>query len=259
MSLVRQLAGRVTSFLYDLSFRWMTREKGRSKSLWFAHKAWDEILKKNWRDAVFFARVATTCDSTLPEGYLMLGLAYARAGHPARAREAYAQGARLAPEDPRFPAHLGELELSLHRIVEAEAAYQRAIELKPDEPGWLLNLASALRQQGRLDEAVALLETACQLAPNHARVFGALGAIRILQEDFGAAVEALSKATLHEPSLAQAHGDLAFALTRLDRWQQALEEARIAAELDPTSESLQQLLQAVKQGLEIYERQQDTS
>lgn len=76
-----------------------------------------------------------------PQGWLLLGHILKTRREFAKAREAYAQGARLAPRDPMFPHHCGLVDEDLNRYESAIVEYRRALQLDP-------NLIPAVAQLG---------------------------------------------------------------------------------------------------------------
>ncbi|HET7556811.1 MAG TPA: tetratricopeptide repeat protein, partial [Rhodanobacteraceae bacterium] len=67
-----------------------------------------------------------------PQGWLLLGHIHKTRREFAKAREAYAQGARIAPADPMFPHHCGLVDEDLHRYESALVEYTRALKLAPN-------------------------------------------------------------------------------------------------------------------------------
>ncbi|HET9835346.1 MAG TPA: tetratricopeptide repeat protein [Rhodanobacteraceae bacterium] len=65
----------------------------------------------------------------VPEGWLLLGHIHKARREFAKARDAYAQGARLAPRDPIFPHHCGLADEDLNRFESALVEYTRTLEL----------------------------------------------------------------------------------------------------------------------------------
>lgn len=249
MRVLRSLVAKLANAIEEFALRSLTRKMGRSKAAWFVEKARTELDKARWKDAAFFARVAIGSDPTLPSGYLLLAFAYMRSGDHTRVREVLREGSSIAPEDPRFAAYLGDLEWDLGHWIEAEEAYRRAIALqggKLVDSNWMLNLALAVRQLGREDEAISLLEDLRQTDPGFTRGIRALAAVHIQRNDYTRAVSLLRETVEREPSLAAAHYDLAYALASLSKWEEALEEARKAVQLDPEDVDSRRLLRAVE-------------
>ena len=77
----------------------------------------------------------------IPQAWLLLGHIHKARREFARAREAYAEGARLAPDDPMFPHHCGLVDEELGRFESASVEYGRALKRAP-------NLIPAIAQLG---------------------------------------------------------------------------------------------------------------
>jgi predicted O-linked N-acetylglucosamine transferase (SPINDLY family) len=67
----------------------------------------------------------------VPHAWLLLGHIHKARREFAKARDAYAQGARLAPRDPIFPHHCGLVDEDLNRYESALVEYSRTLELDP--------------------------------------------------------------------------------------------------------------------------------
>ena len=81
-----------------------------------------------------------------PEGLLLLGHALAAQGRHADAAAAYAQGARAAPADARFPYQQGLMAEELRQLPQAAAAHARALALDPGADHALGQLVFLRRQ-----------------------------------------------------------------------------------------------------------------
>jgi Flp pilus assembly protein TadD len=80
-----------------------------------------------WED---YLRLASLPDAACPA----LGLAYARAGDPIRAIEAYERCAAAAPDDPERWLDLAVEYQARGRSSEATEAFRRAAALDPSDP-----------------------------------------------------------------------------------------------------------------------------
>lgn len=198
-----------------------------------SREAWREISRGKWANAITWGKLAIASDPSHPDGYLMLGFAYAQSGQPEEGRRAYEEGVLVAPRDARLAGYLGELELDQHHWARAESAYRRAVELDPSQLSWRANLAHAVRMQDRFDEAAALLEALLEVAPHHAKALLSLGEVRSQSGDFLEAEDLMRSAIAADPTLAAAHYHLAWLLMDMERWDEALREAERALELNP--------------------------
>lgn len=88
------------------------------------------------------------------------------AGQIEAAAAAFAQAARLAPDNAQAHSNLGVALRRLGRVEAAVASYRRALALTPDDPALHSNLGNALRALGRLAEAEAHLARAAAARPD---------------------------------------------------------------------------------------------
>lgn len=97
---------------------------------------------------------------------------------------------------------------------EAVATYNKALEIKPDDAGMHNNLALALARQKKFPESRAELEKAATLDPtNGGRYYYNLGAILTNIGQTDAAMESFKKAIEMDPNYADAHYQMAVALS----------------------------------------------
>lgn len=97
-------------------------------------------------EAERLARHALALAPGHPEGLLLLGHALAAQQHHADAAAAYAQGARAAPADARFPYQQGLMAEELRQLPQAAAAHARALALDPGADHALGQLVFLRRQ-----------------------------------------------------------------------------------------------------------------
>jgi tetratricopeptide (TPR) repeat protein len=205
----------------------------RADAVHFSRKSWGVMADGRWSTAIRIGKAAVAADPTYPDAYRMLGLAYLRAGDPARGREVFEQGIRVDSGDVRLLSGIGALERKAGRPVEAEAWFRRALELQPDDAELLWALGEVLGRQGHVEEAERVLDRARLLAPNDPRVMLALGAVRNEQGKYSEALPLLVESVKRRPTVAYAHYCLAFALAAVGDLQSGLAEARQAVHLEP--------------------------
>lgn len=239
--LARLLRTKVMRTLVERPLRslllWYLRTFGaRRDAMWASYCAWQEITRGRWPEAITWATFAIAADPTWADGHHRLGTAYRGAGNSDRARQAYEQGMRAAPNDHHIALALGDLELDLERYAAAETAFRRALALRPEDPNVLWKLAQAVGLQGRNAETEQLLERARALAPNDARALAMLGIGRYARGDVPGAVALLTQAIERERGQPLAHYYLALALADLGRHEEGLVAARRAAALEPDNE-----------------------
>jgi tetratricopeptide (TPR) repeat protein len=142
----------------------------------------------------------------------------------AAAVENFRKASEIDPKQSVIWANLAESLVGLSQtktgeeqakvLEEAVATYGKALEIKPDDAGMHNNLALALARQKKFPEARAELEKAAALDPaNGGRYYYNLGAIltNISQPD--PAMESFRKAIELDPNYADAHYQLAVAMS----------------------------------------------
>lgn len=99
--------------------------------------------------------------------------------------------------------------------------------------------AVQLRNNGEFGEAVKLLREATTLDPRNADLHRELGITFLMTHEWERARIEMLEAIYHDPSDADAHSGLAYALDKLGNLDGALKEYRICTHLDPGDSSYQ--------------------
>lgn len=113
-------------------------------------------------EAVALLEQRLQADPSQPEGWRLLGRSYAQIQQPAKARDAYARAAQLAPNDPDALVEAAEARALAEpsRLFDAQAVglLQQALKVQPghQRAAWFLGVTQ--RQQGRDADAVATWE-----------------------------------------------------------------------------------------------------
>jgi len=89
------------------------------------------------------------------------------------------------------------------------------------------------RNRGHFDEAISLLREALQLDPDNSDLHCELGITFLLEKEWKSARVEMLEALYHDPSSANAHNGLGYALEKLGDLDGALKEYRLATRLDP--------------------------
>ena len=121
---------------------------------------------------------------------------------------------------------------------EAAAALREAIRLQPEFAGAHTTLAAVLRQMGDAEGAAAEsregAEIAKQKTSEQAALFATNSGRRLLNAgDIDGAISQFRSAISSSPNYAQAHFQLGMALRQQGKADEAQEEFRTAAKLDP--------------------------
>src|SRR5262249_9322527 len=100
------------------------------------------------------AELATACDETLAEAWMLLGAACAKQKKVAEAAAAYDRALALAPDDITTLADAGEAHIQLMNYQKAAAYLQRAMTLDPNAQH-----ASGRRARAVVGRTIALLRS----------------------------------------------------------------------------------------------------
>jgi tetratricopeptide (TPR) repeat protein len=189
------------------------------------------------RDAVTAARAEVVKAPRSSAAWGKLGMVLRVYDFADAAVVAFAQAARLDPEEPRWPYLLGR---SLHRTPEKAVPYlQTAVGLCGVRPlGPLLKLAETLLELGQLDEAEELYRRASRAAPTELRSQDAqiqLGMARVAmaREQWEMAIDHLQRCTASPFARQQALNLLAAAYGRLPGRSRDADIAAAQAQLPP--------------------------
>ncbi len=125
----------------------------------------------------------------------------------------------------------GKLELAL-------ASFRKALEIDPHYSRTYLNIGNVLETRNELEEAEANYRLALNKDPQYGGAYANLGRIKLEAHAYLEAVELYSKAVqlIPGPSGLEAQLGLAFALSRVDRHQQAIEAYERALSYDSFNE-----------------------
>jgi tetratricopeptide (TPR) repeat protein len=193
-------------------------------------------------------------DKKVYEKAIRTGLNFAWEGKWDQAADAYKQALAEMPDDPIVHSHLGLAYLELGRYESALRTYIQASRLAPDDPAALARIAEiherldqshsaagayfsvseVYRRQRSWTQAIQALQKAVQLDPNH------MPARLSLAEIY---------AELDQPQRAiKEYLNLARVLQRQGQMEKALEQCRLALELDPRNLEARALGEALQSG-----------
>jgi Flp pilus assembly protein TadD len=121
---------------------------------------------------------------------------------------------------------------------EAAEAYRKALELDPESASAHYNLGVSLARSGEFAEAETHLRAALERTPN-AQTYTGLGVVLLQQGKAEEAIASLQAAIEADPENAAAHQDLAQALEKLGRTDEARSEMETAKALNRDSSKVQ--------------------
>jgi tetratricopeptide (TPR) repeat protein len=133
--------------------------------------------------------------------------------------------------------HVGEKVEIRHGIEGAPAAEDASAPLEPAEIKVRLHQhiqeAVQLRARGRIEEAVAHLRNAFQLDPENSDLHREVAITFLLAKEWKRARVEMLEAVRYDPTDADAHNGLGYALEKLGNLKDALKEYHTAARLQP--------------------------
>ncbi len=192
-------------------------------------KAYDKAIREGldfawagkWEKAVASYRKALAQDSSDPVLYGHLGLAYLELGRFPESLEAYGQASRLTPDEAAPLVRIAAIHERLGQRHAAADALYLASEIHRRRLAWT--------------QAIQTLQRALDLYPDHVRARLALAEVfRLLDQPKRAAKEYLG---------------LARALQRQGAVNKALDQCRVALELDPKNPEARALTEALQTGV----------
>ncbi|WP_114912291.1 WcbI family polysaccharide biosynthesis putative acetyltransferase [Acidibrevibacterium fodinaquatile] len=156
----------------------------------------------------------------------------------AAAREAVSRN----PRDGEYFAHLGNLLTNAGEVASARVAYERAVALEPEHTPWLRLLALHWERQGRRAEAGALVATLADKDPLDYELHVQRGHLLAGRGDSAGAVMAFSHALGLAPHIEGVRAARSHTLAALERWEEAIADARAALAETPENRDLRRHL-----------------
>ncbi len=156
----------------------------------------------------------------------------------AAAREAVSRN----PRDGEYFAHLGNLLTNAGEVASARVAYERAVALEPEHTPWLRLLAGHWERQGKRAEAGALVATLADKDPLDYELHVQRGHLLAGRGDSAGAVMAFSHALGLAPHIEGVRAARSHTLAALERWEEAIADARAALAETPENRDLRRHL-----------------
>ena len=168
----------------------------------------------------------------------------------AEAEEQYRLAAKIAPDDARAFAGLGNVYVDQGRFTDAVAAYQQALTVKTDYTAVLLPMAFSLARLDRYPESIDMYQQALKADPNNPEIFNnlsfaynhsnrfqvgvdsSLQAIKLLGDSGQAYVQGFQE---RNEILSYAYKNLGNAYNGMNRYEEAANALKRAAEIEPTN------------------------
>jgi tetratricopeptide (TPR) repeat protein len=148
--------------------------------------------------------------------HFLLGTALMQAGDVAAAVEPLKEAERLEADEPEILTALGTALNDRALYPDARSRLLRALSLAPDNVEAIAALAEAEVGLGELREAEDHAQRALARSGADATANRVIGMVRMSQQRYAEARDALLKAVASDPSSPQAHYQLSLAYARLD-------------------------------------------
>jgi Flp pilus assembly protein TadD len=173
---------------------------------------------------------------------LDLGSAYQRIGDNEKAIAAYEEVVKRQPKNVQALKMLGDCYRRHKDPEKAIAAYQRARKLAPEDPRPYFLLGAAYQEAGDDTRAEAVFQDAQQFHRYLGEAWINLGSLAFRRGDLSKANWYLSRAVVRAANRPKAHFNYALVLSAKKERDRALEELKIAGDLDPQDAEIPYLI-----------------
>jgi serine/threonine-protein kinase len=196
-------------------------------------------------EAVAAWRAFTRLRPTSANAFASLGECCCRLRRWNEAADAFQTAAKLEPTQTFYFTNLGLALTEMGRYDDALAAYDQAIRLEPKNAVAHKNRGWALQRKGDFSAAVAAYREAIRLRPEDSQAHSNLGGAFLGLKKYDEAIAACEKAIALRPDNADAHHNLGSALFSQGRYERAAAAFRAALALRPRAETYSQLARAL--------------
>ena len=190
-----------------------------------------------WKDSITLFSHALSVTAGNAVAYNNLGLALAREGRIAEAKEQFQKALEVSPDDPEANYNLGLILARQRRYRQAINHYRISLKNRPNSPEVFDSLGNALAALGSFDEAIDCYRKALALDPSNFRAHNNLANELFRKGKIEEAISEYRQAIVIKPEFAEAHKNLALVLFHKGDYAGAWSEASLArkygAELNP--------------------------
>jgi tetratricopeptide (TPR) repeat protein len=172
---------------------------------------------------------------------LDLGSAYGRMGDNAKAIASYEEVLKRQPKNVQALKLLGDCYRRQKDPEKAIAVYQKVKKLAPEDPRPYFLLGAAYQEAGDDARAEAIFQEAQQFKRYLGEAWTNLGSLAYRRGDLAKANWYLSRAIVRAPSRPKAHFNYALVLSAKKDRERALDELKIAGDLDPQDPEIRYL------------------
>lgn len=172
---------------------------------------------------------------------LDLGSAYQRMGDNGRAIGAYEEILKRDPKNVNALKFVGDCYRRNRETDKAIAAYQRVMKIQPQDPRPYFLLGAVYEEAGQDTKAEQVFQDAQQFKRYLGEAWTNLGAIAFRRGDLSKATWYLSRAVVRAPTRPKGHYNYALLLSAKKERDKALDELKIAGDLDPQDPDIRYL------------------
>jgi len=156
-----------------------------------------------------------------PDANHLLGVVSHQRGEYETALDLICKALAVREDHPQSYNNLGMVFKELGRYNDAQESLRRAIDLQPDYAEAYNNLGTVYKKLGRLDEAEVAYNQAVELHPEYINALNNLGNLFLESRNLNKALTFYSRALCLDPDLPLSHYNLACALIKLGRFDEA--------------------------------------
>lgn len=178
-----------------------------------------------------------------------LGVGYYLIGEYERATDPLKSAVDISPDNTTYLFNLANVYSELEEYALAKKFYLDALEIDPEHIPSLTNLADCYEASEELENAEELFEYITKLAPQNALAFFNYGNFLLRQNQHIKAVKNYEKAIDLEESFVDAYYNIAWVLTEVKAYDEALAYAEKGLKQDPKNSDLLKILSKIRNNL----------
>jgi serine/threonine-protein kinase len=179
-------------------------------------------------------KTAVQLESSLPEGYVCLGMVFKGTGQYEMAANSFAKASVLDPTNDDALVGSAAVYQTLGKPDQAEDIYRRAISIRPEYWRNYNLLGGFYVSQAQYSKAEDMFEKVISLAPDSFRGYSNLGGVYILEGRYADAIKTLEKSTAIRKT-GGALSNLGTANFHMRRFDEAAQAYKDAIEFDPNN------------------------
>ncbi len=192
---------------------------------------------------------AATEPEALGDAYGRLGMLLLAATYVDAAEASLRNAQTLAPDEARWPYHLGRVHEAIGDLEASARSYRRAAALRPDDLATRMLLADVLFARGEFDAAEQIYGRALERHPDAAAAQVGLGRVALARRDYADAAARFEQGLSAAPWATAVHYPLALAYRGLGDTGKAEAHLRRQGDVealppDPLRQELDELLES---------------